>query len=808
MPVSKNQPSYFSFVKSARLWNRAESEHEPPIPQLASAGPSVPCRRFIAHMNASPSTLQSPWDLTSRTQTLQPPSSNTKSSTFSRDLWNTAVCPTHQSKLQVICHVPFKASAKVLPRSPLPSLASLVEEKGKQEDIQREAGLEAVEQNQADGLEASTDCGLSGGIWDGADLPEPVVDEMDRQWEGVRMGGTLSECSGHSSYVSDQGTEFSLDRHTSNTELLGKVSSCGGDSSTDLSHFRRSPLSWNSQDSEDWELSAGSSGIRSDRHRPHKFSPEASSFYQSMVNTEVSLSSFQSTGDRLQVSPSIEESSSAGRTPLFVEIWHDRVLKQWPVLPPISTQRDALETWSPGSPGQTVHSYSGLSAYEELDEIIPCTGSSLSNCPLDDTPQGVSESGLTERLSVSQTSWASPAHKSLLDMRLSLLDHPSCDHQQETHQLQKHLPQTMGAESQEKIASGEMGELDRSGFSAQRPSGNSSECKLGPVHQSNQEDMCQNSQTMMSDPLNNKAANVNGLKQSTRDRNPQCFNREALSPKETSVPKDVDYFISTESTDMEGGDATLSSVDQVTQLNEELDSISNIPQRPRESEASQMGHRSCHAPPRLSHNAPVEIERLQRFQTQKTKALRIFRNLRSSQASGVRSLETNQVSNIQNFNFLEKYCIFNREELALYKKKFREVDKDNDGYLTCAEVIMALREMVPFETLTDSEEIYIYRILESLDCHFIEGFANFQLFAVMVSLARKITKLEGFMRSLIGNMDFKALELRIDRAKDTGITGWAQHLLPIISCPLRSNSSCVIWKQNQPQSACSSSWWS
>ncbi|XP_048464014.1 uncharacterized protein LOC125485406 isoform X2 [Rhincodon typus] len=262
-------------------------------------------------------------------------------------------------------------------------------------------------------------------------------------------------------------------------------------------------------------------------------------------------------------------------------------------------------------------------------------------------------------------------------MRLSSLDHPSCDHQQETHQLQKHLPQTMGAESQEKIASGETGELDRSGFSAQHPSGNSSECKPGPAHQSNQEDMRQNSQTMMSDPLNNKAANVNGLKQSTRDRNPQCFNREALSPKETSVPEDVDHFISTESMDMEGEDSPLSSV----------------------------------------------------------------------------------------VNFLEKYCIFNREELALYKKKFKEVDKDNDGYLTCVEVIMALKEMVTFETLTDSEEIYIYRILESLDCHFIEGFANFQLFAVMVSLARKITKLEGFMRSLIGNMDFKALELRIDRAK-------------------------------------------
>ncbi|XP_078077241.1 uncharacterized protein LOC144499059 [Mustelus asterias] len=96
---------------------------------------------------------------------------------------------------------------------------------------------------------------------------------------------------------------------------------------------------------------------------------------------------------------------------------------------------------------------------------------------------------------------------------------------------------------------------------------------------------------------------------------------------------------------------------------------------------------------------------------------------------------------------------------------------------------MALKEMVPLGALTDAEEIYIYRILESLDYNVINGLTNLRLFAVMASLAQKITKQDGFMRSLIGKMDFKALELRVDRAKQ------------LFLCNLESESTTISVQQ-------------
>nr|XP_015207342.1 PREDICTED: uncharacterized protein LOC107077937 isoform X2 [Lepisosteus oculatus] len=52
-----------------------------------------------------------------------------------------------------------------------------------------------------------------------------------------------------------------------------------------------------------------------------------------------------------------------------------------------------------------------------------------------------------------------------------------------------------------------------------------------------------------------------------------------------------------------------------------------------------------------------------------------------------------------------------------------------------------------------------------VDYHITDGLTDLKLFAVMASLAQKITTLDDFMRSLIGTLDFKALELKLYKAK-------------------------------------------
>lgn len=43
-----------------------------------------------------------------------------------------------------------------------------------------------------------------------------------------------------------------------------------------------------------------------------------------------------------------------------------------------------------------------------------------------------------------------------------------------------------------------------------------------------------------------------------------------------------------------------------------------------------------------------------------------------------------------------------------------QVDSDGDGYLSCFQVLLALKEIIPPELLTEEEEIYVYRVLASI----------------------------------------------------------------------------------------------
>ncbi|KAM8910570.1 uncharacterized protein AB9W97_006888 isoform 5-T5 [Spinachia spinachia] len=116
-------------------------------------------------------------------------------------------------------------------------------------------------------------------------------------------------------------------------------------------------------------------------------------------------------------------------------------------------------------------------------------------------------------------------------------------------------------------------------------------------------------------------------------------------------------------------------------------------------------------------------------------------------------------------DFLAKYCIFSQEKLAEYKRAFEAEDADGDGYISCLQALLALKNILPPERLSDEEEIYVYRILEMVDFSVTDGLVDLRLFAVIASLAQKVAAMDEFMRSLITDMDFRSLEVRLFKAK-------------------------------------------
>ncbi|XP_033846263.2 uncharacterized protein LOC117392313 isoform X1 [Periophthalmus magnuspinnatus] len=122
-------------------------------------------------------------------------------------------------------------------------------------------------------------------------------------------------------------------------------------------------------------------------------------------------------------------------------------------------------------------------------------------------------------------------------------------------------------------------------------------------------------------------------------------------------------------------------------------------------------------------------------------------------------------SNFEDFDFLAKYCIFNQEKLAEYKRAFEEEDSDGDGYISCLQVLCALKSIIPPELLSEEEEIYVCRILEMVDFRVTDGLVDLRLFAVIASLAQKIATMDDFMRSLISSIDFRSLEVKLFKAK-------------------------------------------
>ncbi|XP_046730170.1 uncharacterized protein LOC124401773 isoform X1 [Silurus meridionalis] len=148
----------------------------------------------------------------------------------------------------------------------------------------------------------------------------------------------------------------------------------------------------------------------------------------------------------------------------------------------------------------------------------------------------------------------------------------------------------------------------------------------------------------------------------------------------------------------------------------------------------------------------------------KSKALQIYTKLQDGNKPTEPS-KPRTCSRFEDFDFLAKYCIISPEKLTAYRRAFEAVDTDSDGYLSCFQVLLALKDIIPPELLTEEEEIYVYRILELVDFSVTEGLTDLRLFAVVASLAEKIAMLDDFMRSLISKMDFKSLEMKLYKAK-------------------------------------------
>ncbi|KAF5890796.1 proline-rich protein 36-like isoform X4, partial [Clarias magur] len=92
----------------------------------------------------------------------------------------------------------------------------------------------------------------------------------------------------------------------------------------------------------------------------------------------------------------------------------------------------------------------------------------------------------------------------------------------------------------------------------------------------------------------------------------------------------------------------------------------------------------------------------------KTKALQIYTKLQDGNKPSEPS-KPRSCSRFEDFDFLAKYCIISPEKLAAYRRAFEAVDSDGDGYLSCFQVLLALKEIIPPELLTEDEEIYVYR---------------------------------------------------------------------------------------------------
>ncbi|XP_036365532.1 uncharacterized protein LOC115219818 isoform X2 [Octopus sinensis] len=116
----------------------------------------------------------------------------------------------------------------------------------------------------------------------------------------------------------------------------------------------------------------------------------------------------------------------------------------------------------------------------------------------------------------------------------------------------------------------------------------------------------------------------------------------------------------------------------------------------------------------------------------------------------------------EDYGFLAKYCIFNKESWDVYRRIFEMGDADKKGWLTTEEMLLGLRSIN--SQLTAPKEEYLCRIIE-MTGYSIEDGADFQLFAILAALSNRITSLDDWMKNIVDRFDYQLLDMKTFKCK-------------------------------------------
>ncbi|XP_053889222.1 uncharacterized protein LOC128839879 isoform X2 [Malaclemys terrapin pileata] len=667
--VCKVVPYYTTFVSGATLWDRGIYH---PAHNRHHKRPSLLCPRFTAHMKISPGILESPQMLSTKFRgfPVKQMSPNKKNFPTQRNTWRDSVCFRRGQKQVVQTNIPIHREYKV-PKLPPPSLAS------SEEDL-----AEAVVHTPTPSVR-NQETPLAQTIAPEEKKKEP--EEPELLWTNTEI---------------DKDTELDeLDKlQNSVSPLLSETEHTPSDFSRPTSSIKSNQTLFSFERETDWsdtELEAASSSSQTS-YQPILDTSSllvASGYCSGFLSPSLNSSSYHGTANILQAS-SYSVKKCSGQTPSFVEIWHDRLLHHWPVLPPISPQRACSDTTCEVRSQTSKLSNGTQDAFNELEGINPQTGCSLSQHDEgNSSEEDLSDlSELSKRVASLNIGCVSE-DESLAEIRLSLLDHQSWEKTGQHEGIQNDVEEWCNASEdvlEYKMKNIGSAALDANGFLLHLAPAFLKENKTSDTYSNNGIADQQSIYTM-----------TVGMK------SPNTLRNEENSFSTTELHPNTDLEI-------KSSIAGASLVEdcclfpQLTGLNE--------------TEST------------LESRDPLSVGHMNKAQ-------------------------------FDTVDFLAKYCIFSQEKLAKYKMAFEAVDTDGDGYLNCLQVLMALKETVPSDALTDAEELYVYRILEIVDYYVTDGLTDLRLFAVMASLAQKITALDNFMRALIGRMDFKALELKMYNAR-------------------------------------------
>ncbi|XP_062339275.1 uncharacterized protein LOC134037779 [Osmerus eperlanus] len=386
---------------------------------------------------------------------------------------------------------------------------------------------------------------------------------------------------------------------------------------------------------------------------------------------------------------------------------------RWPVLPPISSARGDSDT---GSSCCSQLSCSQSRMFDELDSIAPGSASCLSlDNPLSSADERSTDTELSSGLAALTMACESGDLGSLSRVQLLLLDRPEPEESLHYSGLDQHSPADEWA-----------GHIDE--LRARRPGSLVSTGELWPLTAADCGDVGVSNRWDSTDK-------VQGQRTHTLDHTEE-------GPGSPSP-----FVTGSSQSDVTSGSSGLSGREE--------------PACPGRAEPGGALPRGRGKPGRLERRMR-EKERTR--EERKTNVLNMYSKLQGSSPHQTRPGPCS-LSKFEDFDFLAKYCIFSQEKLAEYKRAFEAVDSDGDGYISCLQVLQALKHIIPPELLTDEEEIYVYRILEMVDFRVTDGLTDLRLFAVVASLAQKIATMDEFMRTLISKMDFRSLQLKLYKAK-------------------------------------------